>query len=198
MTSTSPTTARVPVAVLLDAAARQAVPVVRGIGDDALTAPTPCADYDVRALVDHLHHVVVQFQELAAKKKADFSTTPSTVRPDTDWRAEFAREAGALVTAWAAPGAEEGTSGEMGMPARTVAYMALLDLTVHAWDLAVATGQPYEADPAVVAELLDAVRAMAPQAREYGVFGPEMPTPAQATGLERVLAVTGRDPRWRA
>ncbi|WP_395570383.1 TIGR03086 family metal-binding protein [Streptomyces sp. BK79] len=198
MTSTSPSTARVPVAALIEAAARQTVPVVRGIGDDALIVPTPCADYDVRALVDHLHHVVVQFQELAAKREADFSTTPSTVRPDTDWRAEFARETGALVTAWAAPGAEEGTSGQLGLPARTVAHMALLDLTVHAWDLAVATGQPYEADPEVVAELVDAVEAMAPQAREYGVFGPEVPVPARATALERVLAMTGRDPRWRA
>ncbi|MFH9414727.1 TIGR03086 family metal-binding protein [Streptomyces rochei] len=198
MTTTSPTAAHVPVAVLLDAAARQAVPVVRGIEDDALSAPTPCADYDVRALVDHLHHVIVQFQELAAKRAADFSTTPSVVRPDTDWRAAFAREADALVAAWAAPGAEEGTTGQMEMPARTVAHMALLDLTVHAWDLAVATGQSYEADPSVLTELVGAVEAMAPQAREYGVFGPEVPTPGHATELERVLALTGRDPRWRA
>ncbi|MFE2053050.1 TIGR03086 family metal-binding protein [Streptomyces sp. NPDC059459] len=197
MTTTSPATGRTPVAVLLDAAARRAVPVVRGIADDELTAPTPCADYDVRALLDHLHHVVVQFQQLAAKKDADFSTTPSAVRPDTDWRAAFARETGALVEAWAAPGAEEGTSGQMGMPARTVAHMALLDLTVHAWDLAAATGQPYEADPAVVGELLGAVAAMAPQAREYGVFGPEVPPPGHATELDRVLALTGRSPRWR-
>ncbi|MFE0844423.1 TIGR03086 family metal-binding protein [Streptomyces rochei] len=198
MTTTSPTAAHVPVAVLLDAAARQAVPVVRGIEDDALTAPTPCADYDVRALVDHLHHVVVQFQELAAKRAADFSTTPSVVRPGTDWRAAFAREADALVAAWAAPGAEEGTTGQMELPARTVAHMALLDLTVHAWDLAVATGQSYAADTAVLTELVGAVEAMAPQAREYGVFGPEVPTPGHATESERVLALTGRDPRWRA
>ncbi|MFE0795329.1 TIGR03086 family metal-binding protein [Streptomyces mutabilis] len=198
MTSTSSTPAHVPVAVLLDAAARQAVRLVHGTGDDVLTAPTPCADYDVRALLDHLHHVVVQFQELAAKKEADFSTTPSAVRPDTDWRAAFAREAGALVAAWAVPGSEEGTTGQMALPARTVAHMALLDLTVHAWDLAVSTGQPYEADPAVVTELVGAVEAMAPQARAYGVFGPEVPTPAHATELERVLALTGRNPRWRA
>ncbi|WP_348772298.1 hypothetical protein [Streptomyces sp. SS52] len=69
------------------------------------------------------------------------------MRPDTDWRAAFAREADALVAAWAAPGAEEGTTGQMEMPARTVAHMALLDLTVHAWDLAVATVQSSRRTP---------------------------------------------------
>lgn len=182
---------------LLALASRRAVPVVRGIPDAALAARTPCAEYDVRALVDHLFQVVVQFQRLAAKEESDFGETPGLVAEDTGWRERFAREADRLVAAWSAPGAEEGTTGGMGMPARLVGSMALLDLTVHVWDLARATGQDHPgADEAVVAELAGAVDELAPTARKMGVFGEPVPQAEGASAFERLLARTGRDPHW--
>ncbi|MEV2256818.1 TIGR03086 family metal-binding protein [Streptomyces sp. NPDC050147] len=189
------------IADLLKAATAHAVPVVRAIPEDRLTAPTPCAEYDVKALVNHLLQVVVQFQALAAKQNADFSESPDYVAesPGPDWRDRFADEAGKLVAAWAAPGADEGTTGAMDMPARTVGCMALLDLTVHAWDLARATGQEYEPAPessGVVAALREAVAGLGPTARKMGVFGEPLPVPEGASELERLLAETGRDPRW--
>ncbi|KAB1931732.1 TIGR03086 family protein, partial [Micromonospora sp. ALFpr18c] len=48
--------------------------------------------------------------------------------------------------------------------------MALLDLTVHGWDLAVATGQPYQPAPEAVAELHGLVEQLGPTARKMGVF----------------------------
>ncbi|WP_372344541.1 TIGR03086 family metal-binding protein [Streptomyces sp. KL116D] len=179
---------------LMAVAAEHAVPVVAGIGDQALTGPTPCADYDVKSLVNHLFHVIVEFQKLAAKKDSDFSSTPDRVGEGADWRERFAREADALVAAWSAPGAEEGESGAMKMPARLVGSMALLDLTVHAWDLARATGQVYEVPARVVAPLAAAVAELAPTARSMGVFGEPVPVAADAPGFERLLAATGRDP----
>ncbi|MGW1030226.1 TIGR03086 family metal-binding protein [Streptomyces sp. NPDC002577] len=188
-----------PVGELLGIAAERAVPVVRAITDDQLTASTPCADYDVRQLVDHIFHVVVQFQALAAKKPADFSHTPDHVGAGADWRERFAEEAERLVAAWSAPGAEEGTTGAMGLPARTVGCMVLLDLTVHVWDLARATGQQYRPDPAttgVLQTLGDAVADMAPTARKMGFFGDPVPVPDGASDFERLLGETGRDPGW--
>lgn len=64
---------------LLAAAVSRAVPVVAGIEDKALDAPTPCVDYDVRALANHLLHVVVEFQKLAVKQDSDFSSPPDYV-----------------------------------------------------------------------------------------------------------------------
>lgn len=182
-----------PLGALLAAAVSRAVPVVAGIDDKALDARTPCADYDVKALVNHLLHVVVEFQKLAVKQDSDFSSTPDYVA-EGGWRERFAREAEALVEAWSAPGAEEGTSGSLGMPARLVGSMALLDVTVHAWDLARATGGEYAADPAVVGELLAAVERLAPTAREMGAFGAAVPVDPHADPFERMLAGTGRDP----
>ncbi|MZE57041.1 TIGR03086 family protein [Streptomyces sp. SID5770] len=185
-----------PIGDLLRVAAADAVPVVGGIADASLGAPTPCAEYDVRALINHFFSVVVNFQVLAAKGTPDFSETPDRVA-DAGWRELFGAEAGKLVEAWSAPGAEEGTSGAMGLPARTVGCMVLLDLTVHAWDLARATGRSFEPDPVVVAGLADEVERMAPMARKMGVFGDAVGLPGDATAFERLLATTGRDPHAR-
>ncbi|MGW7086005.1 TIGR03086 family metal-binding protein [Streptomyces sp. NPDC054871] len=184
---------------LLKAATTQAVPVVRAIPEERLDAPTPCAEYDVKALVNHLLQVIVQFQALAAKQDSDFSESPDYVAEGPDWRDRFADEAGKLVAAWAAPGADEGTTGAMAMPAKTVGCMALLDLTVHAWDLARATGQEYEPAPesiGVVAVLRETVAGLGPTARKMGVLGEPVTAPEGASELERLLAETGRDPHW--
>ncbi|MFF3321183.1 TIGR03086 family metal-binding protein [Streptomyces sp. NPDC002889] len=184
---------------LLEAASERAVPVVRGITDDQLADPTPCADYDVRALIDHLLQVVINFQALAAKEHPDFAVDPHFVQDGGDWRARFAEETSALVTAWAAPGAEEGSPGQMGLQARTVGTMILGDLTVHAWDLARATGQEFTPDPVVVAEIAPTLAELAPKAREGGVFDEPVPLPEdeETSAFDRVLALTGRDPHWQ-
>lgn len=179
---------------LLEATTVRAVPVVRGVTPDQLTSPTPCPEFDVRALVNHLLQVIVNFQALAAKGDTDFSSTPD--RTTGDWQGLFEDEAARLAKAWAEPGAEEGTAGSMGFPARTIGHMVLGDLTVHAWDLARATGQVYDPDPDVVTELGSAITEMAPTARAWGAFGEPVSVPEDASAFERVLATTGRDPHW--
>ncbi|MCF2537913.1 TIGR03086 family metal-binding protein [Streptomyces sp. FB2] len=184
---------------LLDRACERAVPVVRGVPDGALGARTPCAEYDVKALVNHLFQVVVQFQRLAVREGADFGETPDLVGSDPAWRERLADEARRVVAAWSAPGVEDGTTGAMGMPARLVGAMVLLDLTVHVWDLARATGQEFPGcDEAVLAELAGSVETLEPTARAMGAFGEPVPAPEGATAFELLLARTGRDPRWDA
>lgn len=179
---------------LLRSAAGRTVPVVRRITDDQLTAPTPCSEYDVRALAAHLLQVVVGFQALAAKEQADLSSPPPPLTGD--WRERFAEETDRLVRAWEEPGAEEGVSQGMGLPSRTIGAMGLGDLMVHGWDLARATGQPYELDPALVDVLCAEYAALAPTARRMGVFGEEVPVPADAGPFAALLGLTGRDPAW--
>ncbi|MGW8376038.1 TIGR03086 family metal-binding protein [Streptomyces sp. ODS28] len=179
---------------LLTAAARAADPVVRGVRDAQLVSATPCGAYDVRALLNHLFHVVVGFQSLAAKEAVDFSVTPDYL--EGDWRGRFGAETEMLARAWSAPDALEGISGGMGLPQRTVAHMVLGDLTVHAWDLARATGQPFTPDEDAVAEVTPTFAELAPTGRKMGVFGEELPIPADAPTFDRLLGVTGRDPAW--
>lgn len=181
---------------LLDTAAARTVPVVRGIGDTQLDAATPCADYQVRDLLNHLFLVIRNFRALAAKQDSDFRTTPD--RLQGDWRSEFAGETARLAEAWAAPGAEEGEAGAMRMPARTVGGLVLLDLVVHGWDLARATGQDYAPDERTVAWLAPLVARQAPTARSMGVFAEQVPVGETASDFEKLLAESGRDPGWRA
>ncbi|MEU7824172.1 TIGR03086 family metal-binding protein [Catellatospora sp. NPDC049133] len=180
---------------LLRESADVAVPVLQGVTDDQLDAATPCAEFRVGDLVNHLFQVVVNFQALARREPADFAGTPDVL--GTDWRARFATETEKLIAAWSDESALEGVSPGMGLPQPAVGRMALLDLTLHPWDLAVATGRPYAPSPAAVEELLVMVGEMGPTAREWKVFGEPVPTAADADPFTRLLGQAGRDPGWR-
>ncbi|QIY56199.1 TIGR03086 family protein [Streptomyces sp. RPA4-5] len=194
-----PADAPPPISALLDAASQAALPVLRAVRDDQLGRPTPCSEYDVRALLNHLFQVVVAFQTLAAKKDVDFGHTPDRLGEyGAQWPDRFADETVRLVEAWAAPGAEDGLTGGMQLPARTVGAMVLLDLTVHAWDVARAIGRPYAPAAGCVTELRALVARMAPTARTMNVFADPVPVPPGASDLDVLLAETGRDPHWTA
>ncbi|MGW1056637.1 TIGR03086 family metal-binding protein [Micromonospora rubida] len=178
---------------LLSEAAPRAVAVVRAIREDQLDLPTPCADYSVRDLVNHLYQVVVNFQELAAKRPANWDKTDYL----TDgWQDRFAAETERLIGAWADPAALEGVSPGMGLPSETVGEMGLIDLTVHAWDLARATGQPFDAAPDATAVLHAFMDRMGDTGQRMGAFGAPVDAPPDASPLDLALARTGRDPAW--
>ncbi|NBE82627.1 TIGR03086 family metal-binding protein [Micromonospora rubida] len=182
---------------LLSEAAPRAVAVVRALHDDQLDLPTPCADYSVRDLMNHLYQVVVNFQELAAKRPANWDKTDYL----TDgWRDRFAAETERLIGAWADPAALEGVSPGMGLPPETVGEMGLIDLTVHAWDLARATGQPFDAAPDVPAVLHAFMDRMGDTGQQMGAFAAPVAAPVaappDASPLDRALARMGRHPAW--
>lgn len=191
MTSAQPTTT---ISALLAAAADRAVPVVRGVRDDQLEAPTPCADYTVRDLLNHLFHIVIGFTVRAAKQEFDFRTAPDHLQPG--WRDRFPEVAARLVRAWAAPGAEEGTSGPLNMPAATVGRLALLDLTIHPWDLARATGQDDRLEPEFCAALVAGMEPIEDAMRSSGQYGPRVAVPEDADAQTKMLGFIGRDPAW--
>jgi uncharacterized protein (TIGR03086 family) len=172
------------------AAAERTVPVVHGIDDTQLSDPTPCAEFQVRDLVNHLFQVVVNFQALATKQDADFDTKPDFLAGD--WRNRFADETRKLVDAWSDPGAIEGTSPRMGLPQAVVANLVLVDLTVHGWDLSRGTGQDYSPSPEVVAAVTPFTEQMAPLGRERGAFAEMTEFSPDADEFTRLLSLTGR------
>jgi uncharacterized protein (TIGR03086 family) len=86
------------------------------------------------------------------------------------------------------------------MPADQAALVALDEVTIHAWDLAVATGQSYPADPAAVEACRGFVAGFEPPpggaADDGGLFGPPVVIAPEAPGLARLLGAAGRDPAW--
>jgi uncharacterized protein (TIGR03086 family) len=185
---------------MMTSAAREFGRLVRSAADDPLTEPTPCAEYDVRALVNHLLYWGPWLEAAARREPA-----PTETRGETgvdlvgdDWAAALEKQVNGLVAAFGLPGAWEGTTSMGGgeMPALFVGQMVFGEFVVHAWDLAKATGRPWHCDADVAAAAYDATVGMAGQAREMNVFGPEVPVPASAPALDRLLGLTGRDPAW--
>ncbi|EXG79840.1 TIGR03086 family metal-binding protein [Cryptosporangium arvum] len=168
--------------------------VVRTIRDEQLGAPTPCREFDVKALVDHLLQWGPALVGAARKEEV------GPVEPPKDWRKALDAHFDELVTGWGAPAAWEGTTrmgGPTEFPAPMIGGMVLAELVVHGWDLARATGQSPRWPEEVLRPLVAEARGMAEQGRQMGIFGPEVPVPADAPSLDRILGLTGRDPAWR-
>ena len=178
---------------LVAAAAEPTRAVVRTITDDQLAARTPCADFDVRALVGHL----LTWGPTLIGSGYGRSVPPADGAPD-DWQDGLRRQLDEVVAAWSRPEAWQGTTpmGTMSLPAATVGGMVVGELVVHGWDLARATNQPVVWPEAVLEPLHEEIVRTAAQGREAQVYGPEVPVSAGATTLDRLLALTGRDPQW--
>jgi uncharacterized protein (TIGR03086 family) len=174
--------------------------VIAGVRDDQLTDPTPCEDTPVAAMLDHFDGLTVAFRR--AGEKAELAGGPSAdaAHLAADWRTKLPAQLDALVAAWQEPAAWEGTTeiAGMRMPAGEAGRVAVNEVLVHGWDLAVATGQAYTADPAVAQaclELAESLAAGAPEMRNQ-IYGPVVPVPAEAPVFDRLLGQTGRDPGW--
>jgi uncharacterized protein (TIGR03086 family) len=199
MTETlSPTTA-------VRAASDLAAGPLRAVTADQLTAATPCGDYNVRALVDHLAWAAVLSQRAATRMPLEHDWSSLTPAPFLDgvpverWAAAVPAELDTAADAWADPAAWEGETlmGTTPMPAEVVGPLMLAEFVLHGWDLARAVGAPYEVPAELGAATLAAVQPVAQMGRDGGWYGPEVPVPADAPAFDRALGLTGRDPAWR-
>jgi uncharacterized protein (TIGR03086 family) len=175
--------------------------LVAGVRDDQLGDPTPCADTPVAGLLDHLVGLTLAFRLAAEKTPLPGAASASAANLAPDWRERLPRQLDELAAAWRVPAAWEGLTeaGGQQLPAAAMGIVALNEVLVHGWDLAVATGQPYDvADADAQACLRFAVdfAAGAPEARE-AMYAPVVPVPADAPVLDRLLGETGRNPSWR-
>ena len=164
--------------------------VVADIRPDQLDTSTPCAGFTVR---DVLAHMIVGATMFAAAYRGTAPPAPDV----DDVLAGFAPALGGLVDAVQAPGALERTiDAPFGaMDGESFARYVVLDGLVHGWDLAVATGQPYD-PPAELVDAADAyARGMLDPLRDGVTFAAAVEPPAGATPLERLVAFTGRAPR---
>lgn len=182
-------------------AADAAVAVTRRVTPDQYGLPTPCPEWDVRGLANHLTHWSAVISESRARKEPptgdeDENTDYTAGR---DWSAFFAERVERAVAAWGEPGAWDGeiTLVSSPMPAQTIGTMLFAELVMHGWDLAAATGQDFTVPDEVAEGALRAIEGMAEMGRQWGAFGPEVVVPADASPLVKALALSGRDPEWR-
>jgi uncharacterized protein (TIGR03086 family) len=183
----------------LGPAARRLAALLDGVPDSALGSPTPCEDNSVATLLDHIVGLAEGLQA-AARKEPTGAPQASAEHLDPDWRTILPPRLDALAAAWREPGAGEGmtSAGGVELPATVAAAVTLDELVIHGWDLARATGQPYEPEPAEVAAIMPFLEQFGSGEGVPGLFGPMVPVPDDAPIFDRALGLSGRDPAWRA
>lgn len=174
--------------------------VLANVTPDQYGDPTPCASWTVR---DLLNHIVEGANWFALCVNAGAAPDPDPTHgfdyAAGDPLASFDEGAAASLAAFGADGAEERLIalpfGEL--PGAVFMGIATNDMVTHGWDLARATGQPYEVDGELAQDLLAHMRSFADAMRGpdgEGAFGPEVAAPDGAAPLDRLVAYLGRRP----
>jgi uncharacterized protein (TIGR03086 family) len=183
---------------LLERALDQTAGLIADIDAGQAALATPCAGWDVRALVSHLAGQDLRNFLVSARAEAADWQTPADELGD-DWAAAFEDRAAPLRAAWRAADLDRLVTGPGGeAPLRLRADQQITELAVHDWDLAKATGQPTGLDPALAEHALRWSRQMLrPEFRGPDkAFGLEVPVPEDAPVYDRLAGWFGRDPGW--
>ncbi|PTR25590.1 uncharacterized protein (TIGR03086 family) [Rhodococcus sp. OK519] len=185
----------------LGSAADQVARLAEGVREEYLDLPTPCSEWTVDDLLRHLLELTGAFT--AAARKEPFPGDGSGRPPQlpASWQGRLTDQLDALVVAWRRPDAwvGEAEAGGVTMPAALMGAVAIDELVLHGWDLARATGQSFESDPASVKASLEFAAEMSipgEEAAREGLYGPVVPVSADAPDLDRLLGYAGRDPLW--
>ncbi|MBB5853440.1 TIGR03086 family metal-binding protein [Amycolatopsis umgeniensis] len=187
-------------AALIAPAAAEFAGILRGIGETDLSARTPCAEYDVRALLNHLLYWG-PWLEAAGRKTSPPEVATGEAEAGlvgADWLDAVEKQTARLVDVFGAPEAWQGMTalGTAEMPASIVGDMVLGEFVLHGWDLARAVGRSVDVAPEAAEAVLASAAAMGDQARAMKVYGEEVVVSDGATTFERALGTTGRNPDW--
>ncbi|WP_205673443.1 MULTISPECIES: TIGR03086 family metal-binding protein [Amycolatopsis] len=171
---------------------------VRAAGPGDWARGTPCTDWSVRDLVNHLAVEQLWVPHLLAGATLDEVGT----RYDGDVLGDdplsvWEKASAAAREAWLSPGALRRTVHvSFGLvPAEEYGWQMTLDLAVHGWDLATALGRPNPVPDVLAGRLLDVLRPMIDDWQGLGLFDPPVAAGRNAAAPDRLVALLGRRPR---
>lgn len=160
----------------------QLASLLSDVDPDALDRSTPCEQWKVRHLVDHVVAAPSRFARMTRGESVDWSA-PTPPAGD-DPAGTFRSHADDLLGAWAE---QQVSSSGAGLDWQCA------ELAVHTWDLAVALAHPTDGlDPDVAERGLSFMRVNLTEDKRGPAFGPEQPVPAGADPYERIAAFAGR------
>ncbi|MUL66207.1 TIGR03086 family protein [Mycobacterium sp. CBMA 234] len=161
--------------------------VLAGVGPDDAARQTPCTEFDVAALTDHLMNSITVIGGIAGAQLPD----RDAATPVVDQVTAAARPA---LAAWRSRGLDGMVSAGPGeMPAVQIAGILSLEFLVHAWDYATAVGRQVDAPEDLAEYVLGLTRtAISPAARAAVGFDDPIEVPADAGALAQLIGFTGR------
>jgi len=169
------------------------------VSEDQFDRTTPCPDTSVGDLVDHVGALTKGFIAVARKTVdgTEAKALPDAANLEAGWRDRITRDLATLAEAWRDPAAWEGMTSAAGveLPGQVAGLVVLDELVVHGWDTAVSIGVSYAPSVEEIEAAMSFVTAFdAP--RDGNLFGPVVAVPDDAPALDRLLGLTGRDPKW--
>ena len=151
-----------------------------------LDARTPCDQWDVRTLLNHMLDTKNYFVGAARGEEV---SPPGQTPPDLlgdDPLADFERGRSEMLSTYGAPGVIEKTGPSLGI--------AFSDQLLHGWDLATATDQDTTMPDGLPEAAFEMIHGRFTDDQRKGVFKPEVDVPANASAQDKLLAYTGRKP----
>jgi uncharacterized protein (TIGR03086 family) len=173
-----------------------AAEVIGAVTEDQLSLPTPCSEFDVRALAAHLMSAPATVASLG--RGEDYGTVAEQAVPFGEWRANWAATSAEARDAWA----DDALLGKVvtlpwaEIPGAAVLAQFTGEIVVHTWDLATATDQWGEWKPEVLELAYDSyLQGLPAEGREqFPVFHAVVPVDDNAPLIDRIVAYTGRQP----
>jgi uncharacterized protein (TIGR03086 family) len=150
-----------------------------------MDAPTPCDEWDVRTLMNHMLETQRYFVAAARGEDASISPQPPEL-VSSDPSADFAQARNETIATFSEPGVLEKTGPSLGI--------AFSDMLLHGWDLAVASGQDTTMPDGLAEAAYQMIHGRFTEEQRKGVFKAEIALPESASIQEQLLAYTGRDP----
>jgi uncharacterized protein (TIGR03086 family) len=166
---------------------------VAGVTSADMSKPTPCSEFDVRAL---LNHVIGGLGMLTTAAEGGTAAVPQGDQFGADPAATYDERRGMLLTALRGPGVLD-RNWEMpfgSMAGQMMASIAFMEHLTHAWDVSKATGQNSTLPADLVSECLELVTPMDTMLRMPGVCGPAVNVPEGASPQDKLIAFLGRNP----
>jgi uncharacterized protein (TIGR03086 family) len=152
----------------------------------SLDAATPCDDWNVRTLMNHMLETQRYF---VGSARGEEVSPPSPKPPELlsdDPVADFERVRAEVLSTFAKPGVIEKTGPSLGI--------AFADQLLHGWDLAKATAQNATMPEGLPEAAYEMIHGRFTDDQRKGVFNPEVAVTSEASAQERLLAYTGRVP----
>jgi uncharacterized protein (TIGR03086 family) len=163
--------------------------VLRRLTPDDLGRATPCAEFTVGEVGEHVVRSMVLLGSVAGADSAPAFAASGSL----DKRVAVTAEAALEAWRWRGLGGSVAV-GRSTLAADLAVEIIPLELLVHGWDVARATGAQIDVAPEVACYVLEQARSLVTPDKRGRSFAAEVPAGASATVLERLIAFTGRDP----
>ena len=174
---------------------QQMQPIMAAVRADQLSGSTPCAEWNVQALINHNIKISQFFNSILAGTGGVNPMEVDVPLPEEGVAAAFeAATSGLLATAKATDLGKVFEAPFGSMPAGQLIMIPFGDMLIHKWDLAKATGQDTELDSGLAEACFNLVSGLLEGSRDPNNFAPAVTVPANASIQDKLLAFTGRAP----